>query len=59
MTTIEVHPTGIPAARLPMGLVYDVRQVLLEHGLDAEPVEILMACSRLADVTPADRGGRA
>lgn len=58
---IEVRPTWIPASELPMGLVYDVTQVLKAHGLvieGAEYADLLVALGRIVDAVPVERGGR-
>ena len=60
--TIEVHPTAVPPRDLPMGLIYDVNQVLRAHGLDVqdptEHAEVLMALGQIVEAVAVERGGR-
>lgn len=54
---MSVQATETAAADLPVGMMMDVRDVLRIHGLDPDPVELLLALARVIDATPVDRGG--
>jgi hypothetical protein len=58
---IEVHPTAVPA-ELPMGLIYDVTQVLRAYGLNVQEIsehaEVLISLGRIVDAVAIERGGR-
>lgn len=60
--TIHIRSTGVPARDLPLGMRYDVLQVLRAHGLDvqdpSEHAEVLISLARIVDVVAVDRGGR-
>jgi hypothetical protein len=59
---IEVHPTAVPAHELPMGLIYDVTQVLRAHGLNVQEIsehaQVLISLGRIVDAVAYERGGR-
>jgi len=64
--TIEVHPTSTPARELPMGMVFEVCEVLEAHGLHVKAdelngrgiVEVMLALGRVIDAVPVEHGGR-
>jgi hypothetical protein len=58
VTSVELHPTDVPARDLPLALVHDVAQVLRAHGLDPDLLDVSTAIYRVIEATPAERGGR-
>jgi len=63
---VEVHPTSTPARELPMGMVFEVCEVLEAHGLHVKAddlrgrgiVEVMLALGRVIDAVPVEHGGR-
>jgi hypothetical protein len=64
--TIIVTPLSTPVRDLPMGLVFDVCDVLDAYGLQVKAdeldgqgiVQVMMALGRVIDAIPVDQGGR-
>lgn len=65
---ITITPLATPARDLPMGMVFEVAEVLAAHGLairaaaketPAVWAELLLALGRIIDATPVEHGGRA
>lgn len=60
--SIEISPTNTPVRDLPMGLMYDVNQVLKAYGLvvdtPAEHTALMMALASVIDAVATERGGR-
>jgi hypothetical protein len=57
--TLEVHPTTVPAADLPLGMVHDVARVLRAHGLDPDLLALSTALYRVVMATSVEDGGAA
>jgi hypothetical protein len=56
---LELHPTTVPAANLPLAMVHDVARVLRVHGLDPDLLALSSALYRVIEATAAERGGTA
>jgi hypothetical protein len=57
--TLDLHPTTVPAADLPLAMVHDVAQVLRAHGLDPDLLALSSALYRVVGATAPERGGLA
>jgi hypothetical protein len=54
---LELHPSSVPAAELPLVLVHDVARALRAHGLDPDLLALSSALYRVVEATPAEDGG--
>jgi hypothetical protein len=55
--TLDLHPTSVPAADLPLAMVHDVAKVLRVHGLDPDLLALSTALYDVIVRTPVARGG--
>jgi len=56
--TLDLHPTTVPAADLPLALVHDVAQVLRAHGLNPDLLALSTALYGVIESTSVEHGGR-
>jgi 2-C-methyl-D-erythritol 4-phosphate cytidylyltransferase len=54
---LELHPSSVPAAELPLVLVHDVARVLRAHGLDPDLLSLSSALYGVIQATPVEGGG--
>jgi hypothetical protein len=54
---LELHPSSVPAADLPLVLVHDVARVLRAHGLDPDLLALSSALYAVVEATPVESGG--
>jgi hypothetical protein len=57
--TLELLPTTVPAADLPLALVHDVARVLRVHGLDPDLLALSSALYAVVEATAVEDGGAA
>jgi hypothetical protein len=55
--TLEVHPTSVSAADLPLAMVHDVARVLRAHGLDPDLLALSSALYAVVEATSVADGG--
>jgi hypothetical protein len=55
--TLDLHPTTVPAADLPLALVHDVARVLRAHGLDPGLLALSTALYGVIEATAVENGG--
>jgi hypothetical protein len=56
---LELHPSSVPAADLPLVLVHDVARVLRAHGLDPDLLALSSTLNAVVEATPVECGGTA
>jgi hypothetical protein len=54
---LDLHPSSVPAADLPLVLVHDVARVLRAHGLDPDLLALSSALYAVVEATAVDGGG--
>jgi hypothetical protein len=57
--TLDIHPSSVPAADLPLVLVHDVARTLRAHGLDPDLLALSSALYGVVEATSVENGGQA